>query len=208
MKQEDINSELMPSVLKRVMKNYPTISKEETNKERDDSRNIEFQKQKDSAEDIRVAKSKIGKKNRKPSSHCLLCEKTIDEIGGKRVVAQKTLGTYISATYRGGGDPDFPDLSIKIDDARYILFCGKKGMWTDELIEKVKEIYFNNEHPWFCQKCAGKTCHICGEILNNPIGSDVIYDDGCISHVAVLCYNPGCVNESCENHKYVRFGKV
>lgn len=53
MKQEDINSELMPSVLKRVMKNYPTISKEETNKERDDSRNIEFQKQKDSAEDIR-----------------------------------------------------------------------------------------------------------------------------------------------------------
>jgi len=162
---------------------------------------IGIQKQKVSAEDIRAAKAKIGEKKRKPSSHCLLCKKTVDEIGGKRVVAQKTLGSFISTTYRGGGDLDFPDLSIKIDDAKYILLCGKKGMWTVELIDKVKEIYLNNERPWFCQKCAGKTCHICGEILNNPIGSDVIYDDGCVLHVASLGYNPGCMNESCENYK-------
>jgi len=162
---------------------------------------IGIQKQKVSAEDIRVAKAKIGKKKRKPSSHCLLCKKSVDEIGGKRVVAQKTLGTYISKTHRGGGDPDFPDLSIKIDDANYIVLCGKKGIWTDELIDKVKEIYLNIECPWFCQKCAGKTCHICGEILNNPIGSDVIYDDGCVLHVAALGYNPGCMNDACENYK-------
>lgn len=159
------------------------------------------QNQKVSAEDIRIIKSILGNKKRKPSSHCLLCKKTIEEIGGKRIIAQKTLGIYNSKIYRGGGDPDFPELSIKLDDANYIVLCGKKGMWTDELIEKVKEIYLNDECPWFCQKCAGKTCHICGEILNNPIGSDVIYDDGCISHVAILGYNPGCVNESCENYK-------
>ena len=162
---------------------------------------VGIQKEKVSAKDIRAAKAKIEKKKRKPSSHCLLCKKTIDEIGGKRVVAQKTLGSFISTTYRGGGDPDFPDLSIKIDDAKYILLCGKKGMWTVELIDKVKEIYLNNERPWFCQKCAGKTCHICGEILNNPIGSDVIYDDGCVLHVAALGYNPGCMNDACENYK-------
>ena len=162
---------------------------------------IDKQKQMVSADDIRVAKSKIGKKKRKPSSHCLLCKMTIDEIGGKRVGAQKTLGTFSSKTYRGGGDPDFPDFSIKLDDANYIVLRGKKGMWTDELIEKVKEIYLNNECPWFCQKCASKTCHICREILNNPIGSDVIHDDGCILHVAASGYNPGCVNESCENYK-------
>ena len=159
------------------------------------------QKQMFSAEDIRIAKSKIGKKKRKPSSHCLLCKKTIDEIGGKRVVAQKTLGTFISTTHRGGGDPDFPDLSIKLDDANYIVLRGIKGMWTDELIEKVKGNYLNSECPWFCQKCAGKTCYICGEIMNNPIGSDIIYDDGCVHHVAALGYNPGCVNKSCENYK-------
>ena len=159
------------------------------------------QKQKVSAEELQVIKSKIEKKNRKPSSRCLLCKMTIDEIGGKRIVAQKTLGTFSSKTYRGGGDPDFPDLSIKLDDANYIVLRGKKGMWTDELIERAKEIYLNNECPWFCQKCAGKTCHICGEIMNNPIGSNVIYDDGCILHVAALGYNPGCVNESCENYK-------
>ena len=162
---------------------------------------VGIQKEKVSAKDNRAAKAKIEKKKQKPSSHCLLCKKTIDEIGGKRVVAQKTLGSFISTTYRGGGDPDFPDLSIKIDDAKYILLCGKKGMWTVELIDKVKEIYLNNERPWFCQKCAGKTCHICGEILNNPIGSDVIYDDGCVLHVASLGYNPGCMNDACENYK-------
>ena len=162
---------------------------------------IGIQKQKVSAEDIRAAKAKIEKKKRNPSSHCLFCKKSVDEIGGKRVVAQKTLGTYISKTYRGGGDPDFPDLSIKIDDANYIVLCGKKGIWTDELIDKVKEIYLNIECPWFCQKCAGKTCHICGEILNNPIGSDVIYDDGCVLHVAALGYNLGCMNDACENYK-------
>ncbi|MBL7023200.1 MAG: hypothetical protein ISR90_03985 [Candidatus Marinimicrobia bacterium] len=130
-----------------------------------------------------------------------MCNKIIDEIDGKRIVAQKTLRTYISETYRGGGNPDFPELSIKIDDTIYIVLGGKKGMWSDELIQKVTDIYANHTHPWFCQKCAYKTCHICGEIINNPIGSDVIYDDGCISHVAALGYNPGCVNASCENYK-------
>ena len=43
--------------------------------------------------------------------------------------------------------------------------------------------------------------YICGEILNNPIGSDVIYDDGCVLHVAALGYNPGCMNDACENYK-------
>ncbi len=162
---------------------------------------IGIQKQKVSAEDIRVAKAKIGEKKRKPSSHCLLCKKSVDEIGGKRVVAQKTLGSFISTTYRGGGDPDFPDLSIKIDDANYIVLCGKKGIWTDELIDQVKEIYLNYKCPWFCQKCAGKICLICGEILNNPIGSDVINDNGDVLHVASLGYNPGCMNDACENYK-------
>ncbi|SVD60897.1 uncharacterized protein METZ01_LOCUS413751, partial [marine metagenome] len=78
---------------------------------------------------------------------------------------------------------------------------GIKDMWTDELIEKVKGNYLNRECPWFCQKCAGKTCYICGEIMNNPIGSDIIYDDGCVHHVAALGYNPGCVNKYCENYK-------
>ena len=87
---------------------------------------VGIQKEKVSAEDIGVAKAKIGKKKRKPSSHCLLCKKSVDEIGGKRVVAQKTLGSFITTTYRGGGDPDFPDLSIKLDDAKYIFFVEKR----------------------------------------------------------------------------------
>ena len=63
MKQENIISEPMPSVLNHIMKKYPTISKveaskralamerryAEANKERDDKRNIEYQKQWDRA---------------------------------------------------------------------------------------------------------------------------------------------------------------
>ena len=59
MRQDSINSEPIPAVLKYIMKKYPTISKveaskkalviekhyAEANKERDDKRNIEYQKQ-------------------------------------------------------------------------------------------------------------------------------------------------------------------
>jgi len=61
------------------------------------------QKQKVSLENIQKAKSKIVNKKRKPSCHCFICKKTIEEIRGKRIVVQKTLGAYLLKTYHGAG---------------------------------------------------------------------------------------------------------
>jgi len=51
---------------------------------------------------------------------------------------------------------------------------------------------------WFCQKCSGVVCHACGSI-RIPLGSDILHDDGTISHAALLpignyCSNPACAN--------------
>ena len=141
------------------------------------------------------------KNKRIQTSCCLLCRKTISEIGGKRIATQKTLGTYLSNMFRGGGDPTFPEFSIKLNESTFIVLYGIKDIWTKNIITKVKEAYLNNEHPWFCQKCAGKVCQICGQILNHPVGSNVIYENGSMAYVPALGYNPGCVYYKCSNFR-------
>ncbi len=52
---------------------------------------------------------------------------------------------------------------------------------------------------WFCQKCAGVVCDVCGSV-QIPLGSDILHDDGSTGHAALLpignryCSNPACVH--------------
>lgn len=52
---------------------------------------------------------------------------------------------------------------------------------------------------WLCQKCSGVVCRACGSI-RIPLGSDILHDDGTISHAAILptgnryCSNPECAH--------------
>jgi hypothetical protein len=141
-----------------------------------------------------------------PSRTCVLCEKPIEQIGGKRIIAQKARGIALSSQYQGGGNKDFPYQSFKLYAYRdvYLTVWGEKGLWTTSVIERAKSEYLSGHRPWFCQICGKRACSECGAPINLPVGSDIIHGNGDSTHVAILPVDAGCVNPQCP--KYRKFG--
>ena len=138
-----------------------------------------------------------------PAPNCIFCNKSIEQIGGKRIVAQQLRGIKLSKKFQGGGNKDYPFQSFKLSDSsdNYVVIWGAKSLWTENRIKQAIELSKQNLHPWFCQKCGHRTCSKCGEPINMPLGSDVIYEDGDIRHVMLIGINPGCINPKCSNFK-------
>ncbi|GAB4228666.1 MAG: hypothetical protein Kow00108_27270 [Calditrichia bacterium] len=144
-----------------------------------------------------------------PANRCLFCNKTIEEVGGNRIALNPFGGVYFSDKYLGGGNPKFPEKSVKLWDKteQYIVLRFKKEHLTDELLEKAKQLVLFGKRPWFCQRCVGPSCQICGSPVNIPQGCTILYDDGCCSYLGILGISSGCNNPSCENFRDVRWGR-
>lgn len=140
---------------------------------------------------------------RPPSENCVLCTKSIDEVGGKRIYAQSSRGIKLAERNLGGGSKEYPHRCIKLYEDRNILmhYWGEPKKWGQESIDRAKEEFLNGRHPWFCQVCAERYCHQCGKPINYPVGSDVIYDDGEKSHFSMIPVNVGCMNSKCDNYR-------
>lgn len=149
-----------------------------------------------------------GRENaRLPSDKCVLCEKRLEDVGGKRIIAQQLRGLMLSSKYMGGGNSDYPYQSCKLhdDEDLYLVVWGEKEKWTLPAIKRAKEEFLNGRRPWLCQICAHRKCSECGSPINYPMGSDILYDNGCSSHVAIFPFDPGCINPDCD--KYREWGK-
>ena len=136
-----------------------------------------------------------------PSHECMFCRKSIEEIGGRRIIAKQILLIGLSDRFLGGGNPDYPDVSVKFDENLYIHFRGPKGKWTDELKDYVINEFNDHRHPWFCQICVGRECLECGAPAQYLHGCDIIYDNRCSTHSAILNVHPGCINPDCKKHR-------
>ena len=137
-----------------------------------------------------------------PDDRCCVCEKSLEEVGGRRIIAQHLRGVVLSQKYRGGGNPDYPHKSFKINDKPlYLVVWGKPSMWMEKAIQRALRAINEGKTPWFCQICGNRVCPECGSPLKHPVGSDVLYDDGCSSHVAMLPIHPGCTNPECKINK-------
>ncbi len=146
---------------------------------------------------------KVNQPMRLPAERCAICEKTLEETGGMRIVAQKFRGVGLSDKYQGGGNPDYPRQSVSLEDGSgtYLLVWGEKSKWTDAAIERARRAYLAGQRPWMCQRCAERKCSQCGSPINYPMGSDVLYDSGCSSHVAIFPFDPGCCNKNCKKYR-------
>ena len=140
---------------------------------------------------------------RPPAKTCIFCDKSLEEVGGKRLVAQKLRGVSLSNQYKGGGNPDFPYQSVKLfDDLEvYITVWGEKSLLTQSAIDKAKNEFLTGYQPWFCQICGNTTCVKCGSPLNNPAGSDILHSDGSSSHAPIFAGGCGCINPRCEKYQ-------
>ena len=137
-----------------------------------------------------------------PASHCVICQKSLDEVGGKRIVAQQLRGVIISKEYRGGGNPDYPYRSFKISPTPlYLTVWGEMSMWPEDAIQRAVDDFQKGKASWFCQICGKRACSVCGAPINYPMGSDILNDNGSSSHCGIMPFNPGCINPRCKNFK-------
>lgn len=137
-----------------------------------------------------------------PAEHCVICEKSLEEIGGRRIVAQQVRGVFLSEKYLGGGDPDYPYQSFRMPGSSlYLLVWGSRSMWSEDAVQRAINVFQRNKRPWFCQDCGNRICPECSFPVQYPVGSDVLYDDGCSTHIGMLPICPGCINPNCPTQK-------
>jgi len=137
---------------------------------------------------------------RLPDKRCVICNQTIDDVGGRRIVAQKFRGIFLSDRPIGGGNLEFPVKSIKLYKYEEIYITYQGEFWCDDSVERAKQSFLNGLRPWFCQKCGKYSCTECGEPITYPMGSDVLFDDGCSSHIPIHPFDPGCINSNCKKY--------
>lgn len=140
---------------------------------------------------------------RPPAETCVFCNKTLKEVGGKRLVAQRLRGVTLTNEKLGGGNKDFPRKCFELfSEPLVFMDCwGETKKWTDAAVLSAKNAYLNGKRPWFCQVCGERKCSECGSPINYPMGSDILYGDGRSSHAPIHPFDPGCNNLSCKKYK-------
>jgi len=140
---------------------------------------------------------------RPPAETCIFCNKKLKEVSGKRLIAQQLRGIALTNKKHGGGNKDFPHQCFELfsDPLIYMDCWGEKEKWTDSAIASAKSSYLNGKRPWFCQICGERKCSECGSPINYPMGSDILYGNGCASHASIHPIDPGCTNPNCNKYK-------
>jgi hypothetical protein len=137
-----------------------------------------------------------------PARTCMICDKPIGEIGGRRMVAQRERGTTVLDCAVNGGFRNFQSCEKLLANRElYLVAWGEKSIITREVIERARADYLSGFHPWFCQVCGNRLCYLCGALLPRPVASDYIFDDGGTVHCPILGADPGCLNPGCERFK-------
>ncbi len=136
-----------------------------------------------------------------PASRCACCEKSLKEIGGKRLTAQTIRGYTILDEPRIGGknDPEYENIKINHNTPLYLCIWGE--IWHPEAIKRAIDSINDGKIPWFCQVCGKRVCSICGYPINRPMGSDVLMEDGSDLHCGIMPFDPGCSNPKCKKYR-------
>jgi len=143
-----------------------------------------------------------------PAATCVICGRTLREVGGRRITAQDCRGMAVTHTKNGGGHKNFRRWIRLFDDKdTYVLIWGEGAIMTDAVIERIKTTYREKRRPWYCQSkgCGNRQCPLCGKAKNLPVASDILYDNGCTTYQMIIPADLGCVNPSCE--KFREFGE-
>ena len=145
---------------------------------------------------------KSGSDDRTPAESCIVCNKQLKEVGGKRIIAQISRGIVISDKYQEGNGGKYPRQYYKLTENpdKYLTIWGKE-LQKDGIIERAEREYAEGKQSWFCQVCGNRTCEECGAPIQFLVGSDILDDDGNSSHIPILPVSQGCINPKCKRYK-------
>ena len=138
---------------------------------------------------------------RVPHECCVLCQRPLDETGGKRLISTPSHAIRIGTPHFPLGSVRHPARTIRLGGNFrdvIVVFSGEH-LWTDEMVERVRQTCEAGRRPWFCQRCA--RCHLCrqcGTPLTTVPGADYLDETGRTVHAPYFtgfvqrCPNPGC----------------
>jgi len=144
---------------------------------------------------------------RKPANCCSVCGRSLEEVGGFRLVSTATYGVSVCTPKTPIGAIRHPARSIRLEgDFRDVIVAmfGDE-LWTNEAINRVREATQSGLRPWFCQRCAGRDlCPVCGTPMTAVPGADHMADDGSVSHMPYF-YGMGklrhCPDSDCSSNQ-------
>ena len=140
-----------------------------------------------------------------PSLTCVICGKSLPEIGGRRITAQKLRGMAVwdfEASLHDRGNLIASERLIT-DEEIYLVIWGEEKRFTDEVVERIRTTYLSGLRPWMCsaETCGCRQCPECGKANNMAVMSDILYDDGRNPHVPAIPAYVGCTNMDCKNYR-------
>lgn len=128
-----------------------------------------------------------------PSNACLICHRTLEEAGGKRVVADRRFGlTLLDAEEKPTRGTTYP-----LANGLVLRIWGKR--WDEDLVSRALE-EAESGHSWFCQSCMGRVCSVCRWPVIWPPGTNVLYEDGSTPHQMPIPAVNQCTNPECEHY--------
>lgn len=142
---------------------------------------------------------------RLPYDRCAVCDRTLAETGGKRLVATASHAIRICNLDTPLGSLHHPARTIRLrgDFRDVIVVLSGARLWTHDAIVNVERIVYKGTRPWFCQRCAvSSLCPACETPLTTAPMTDHLEDDGRTVHSPhVAGYVRECPNPACEHHR-------
>lgn len=143
---------------------------------------------------------------RKPYSRCAVCNRTLEETGGKRLVSTHTFSVSVCNPQTPIGNLRHPARTIRLDGVFRDVIVAMFGprLWTDESVTHIREAIQEGFRPWFCQRCAERDlCPTCGSPMTTVPGANHMEDDGRVWHQpyfmgmgnAYRCTNGSCPSD-------------
>lgn len=128
-----------------------------------------------------IIKEVINLPKKRPAPHCVICEKSLEATGGKRV--------YWSA------------LNSVMVNEKSLTCLGT--IWNEQTTKRAAELVQQGYLPWFCQRCGNVgLCLHCGNPLTSPPGAEILKDDGTTSHVPVFAGLLPCPTCDRQNERF------
>lgn len=133
---------------------------------------------------------------------CLICQKSIEEIGGQKLVFSHFRGTTIFDYLKHVVHENFRK-RIKLFGDHEIVCWGEKSFMSEKVIDQAVREYLNGMQPWHCQICGKRECYICGQPIAWLAYGDYAYHEtrGYYSKGANLGASPPCINPECKKYR-------
>lgn len=126
-------------------------------------------------------------RRRRPADECAVCGRGLSEVGGVRLI--RTLSAGLVRRHVDGpiGPLPGPAQVFPLEgDQRQNMILVWGLPWSPAARERAVGQTQAGRRAWFCQRCSGDLCHVCGPPLRRVPGAEVLADDGDVPHEPLL----------------------